>query len=528
MHSGGWRFASSSRFEGDPLRRASSAFDGTATTAWAAPYVNRLLYPWIQWSSPRTMVIRQLRLLKGLPQYEFPAVVSVSAPGVHARDLAVSPDGLVRFGHPLRARTVRLQVLKVRFPFGAANFGRFLDTVAISEIQVPGLHPPALPRGGKFVTRCGALTVGAGRASLSLQVYGTVAALDQGEPLPLRTCGARRTLPLAAGTDQVVSPPGTVMRADHLALTAPAPAPLPAPPITRLASAGSPGQLSVAGVKPRVTGPAWLVLGQGYSGGWRAWCRDGSGHERALGAPTPIDGYANGWRIGPSCKTARMYFVPQTTVNTAYAISALAGLILLAVALGLRAPARLRRRVSGRVRVPVGVRRRLPRAVPAGVPAAPRWIPRVRGEDPLRIASWPVTLGLTVLVGLVTAGVFAARFAVVAAPVTLVLLRVGFNARRLLALAALLIAAVPVLYLANPAHNFGGYDFDYGLHYLTAHWLAAGALCLLLAAAIVQASALRHARRPRPNRPPSPDQADDEPESAPEPRPVAPLPGAGT
>jgi hypothetical protein len=131
-------------------------------------------------------------------------------------------------------------------------------------------------------------------------------------------------------------------------------------------------------------------------------------------------------------------------------------------------------------------------------------------------------------VGLVTAGVFAARFAVVAAPVTLVLLRVGFNARRLLALAALLIAAVPVLYLANPAHNFGGYDFDYGLHYLTAHWLAAGALCLLLAAAIVQAAALRHVRRPRPNRPPSPDQADGEPESAPEPRPVAPLPGAGT
>ena len=47
----------------------------------------------------------------------------------------------------------------------------------------------------------------------------------------------------------------------------------------------------------RVTAPAepfWLVLGQSHSLGWEA-----KANGRALGAPTVIDGYANGWLVQP-------------------------------------------------------------------------------------------------------------------------------------------------------------------------------------------------------------------------------------
>jgi hypothetical protein len=105
------------------------------------------------------------------------------------------------------------------------------------------------------------------------------------------------------------------------------------------------------------------------------------------------------------------------------------------------------------------------------------------------------------------------------------LLRLGVNARRLFTLAALLIAAVPVLYLVSPAHDFGGFDFGYSLHYLTAHWLAAGAVCLLLAGAIVQATGLRRLRRPRVARAVDHDEPLQPPGPAPDSPPVAPLPG---
>ena len=50
----GWTFESSSRFEGVPVRRASSAFDGDPGTAWVADTLPRR-YPWISWQTPRPL-----------------------------------------------------------------------------------------------------------------------------------------------------------------------------------------------------------------------------------------------------------------------------------------------------------------------------------------------------------------------------------------------------------------------------------------------------------------------------------------
>ena len=87
----GWRFSSSDRFEGVPINRASSAFDGDASTAWVAHYVEGRTSPWIEWASPRPLTIRRMLLTPGAAQYEFPNRVRITAPGTAPRTSSSRP-----------------------------------------------------------------------------------------------------------------------------------------------------------------------------------------------------------------------------------------------------------------------------------------------------------------------------------------------------------------------------------------------------------------------------------------------------
>src|SRR5204862_182809 len=151
----------------------------------------------------------------------------------------------------------------------------------------------------------------------------------------------------------------------------------PAVPIARIARVAvvhsdSSSSGAYQHVRVAASGPAWLVLGESYSKGWRAWCRDGSGHERGLGAPVPIDGFANGWRVGPWCHEARIAFAPQRFANVSYAVSAVGcGALALLVLLGL-----WRRRRAGD-------------AAAAPDPTDPPSVPHAGEPDPLRRAGWP-------------------------------------------------------------------------------------------------------------------------------------------
>jgi hypothetical protein len=70
------------------------------------------------------------------------------------------------------------------------------------------------------------------------------------------------------------------------------------------------------------TSPFWLVLGQSLNDGWHASV---NGHD--LGAPTLVDGYANGWRVDPPAGggplTITLDWTPQRLVWIALAITAL-------------------------------------------------------------------------------------------------------------------------------------------------------------------------------------------------------------
>ncbi|MHB1913170.1 MAG: hypothetical protein ACYCTI_14105, partial [Acidimicrobiales bacterium] len=82
----------------------------------------------------------------------------------------------------------------------------------------------------------------------------------------------------------------------------------------------------------------WLVLGESLSRGWQASIRPASGGPaHSLGAPTLIDGYANGWYVpaslaGPDM-VAQIDWAPQKVVWVALAASALGLLVCAALAL---------------------------------------------------------------------------------------------------------------------------------------------------------------------------------------------------
>ena len=345
--------------------------------------------------------------------------------------------------------------------------------MAVAELSAPGLRPPAPRRSGRFETACGELSVSVtGRPPAPMRVRGSIEALDAGAPLRLSDCGPRSRLFLDAGDSWLSVPSSGVMRADHLSLDSPAPRP-PAPPppagrVIAVAEGGPPGAPGKA--RLAVTSPSWLVLGQSYNPGWRAWCRDGSGDERSLGAPLAIDGYANGWQVQPGCTTARFAFAPQRTAVIAYAISALVSLVLLGI-------------------VVAGTLRRRGRKVPAArslFPAPP--------SDPLLRPGWTTTLAVSAGMALLAAGLFALRMGVVVGALTFLLLRVGVSARRLIGLAALLTAVLPVLYLVFPAEDKGGYSFEYANDQVNAHWLTVVIVCCLGAGGLLAAWRMR----PRP------------------------------
>lgn len=218
-------------------------------------------------------------------------------------------------------------------------------------------------------------------------------------------------------------------------------------------------------VRVALTGPSWLVLGESFDRGWRAYC-DG----RSLGAPVVLDGFANGWRAPASCHSVHFAFAPQRVVLIGYLLSALACLALLAILL-LRRPA----------------------GAAAGTPRDLDLAAAVQGMAPRR----------AVAIGLVAAGalgfVFAARAGVVIGPVVALILWRGFPARLPAIVAGAVLAVVlPLLYTIFTPTDHGGYNFNYPVDLIGAHWVAVGAVLMLgLSLWATLASAIRSARRAR-------------------------------
>ena len=363
----------------------------------------------------------------------------VVASGGVGQDLSVGPRGVVDLPREVHTRDSAHRRARDA-PDGPGAAAR--PAVAVGEVAVRGLAPPRPDAGGTFASHCGALALRAGPSVATARVSGTIAALDAGRPLRLAGCGRRALLDLPSGASRVVAPrrrpacgPPRAQRAGTRTAAA-------------AGGAGS-GDRADGGrraPRPRAarTRPARLARAGGeLLGRWRAWCRGTSGHETELGAPVPIDGFANGWRVGKDCREARFAFTPQRLADAAYLVSGVAcvGMLLILLVLALR---RWRARA-----VVLGAAAAAASAGPEAAPAAPD-ADRVQRAHPL----------VALACGLVAGGLgwlsFGPRAGVVAGIAVCLLLVVGVSVGRLIATATVALVALAVLYLADPAPRPGG------------------------------------------------------------------------
>jgi len=388
---------------------------------------------------------------------------------------AVAADGTVDLGRPLRTDRLRIQVLDARFPAGASGVERRRRAVGIAEIQgIPGARvrdaaPTAALRG-----ECGSAGVGfAGLAGvIELRPVGTVADLEAGDALRAVQCGA----PVALDTtEQELFPSeGGIFALDHMRLRSTAsgaPTATTGVPDTagRVLAFGDEGNGSRTGVRVQVDRPGWLVLGESISAGWKATC-DG----KDLGAPVPMQGFANAWKVEPGCTDVDFTWAPNATLGPAYGISLLTCLaLLLLLALTARRP------------------------VPTDGPRTP-----FPDADPPRPWPWRRALVAGAAAALVIGFVFAIRAGAVAFPLVVFALRLAVPARTLaLAGGALLTVVVPVLYVVDPVRDAGGYNSNLAVDRIAAHWVAVAAVVLIAGALARTLAAAGAARRHAPGVP---------------------------
>lgn len=462
------RVTSASRFENRPRHRGSGAFDGSRERAWIGQWIPGRP-AWLAWRSAQRRTVRRLVLEPSRERVRRPTRVVLTVDGRRGPALDVGAGGAVALPEPVRGRSFRLDVVAARFPGGTPGRVRMRRAVGVGEVRGAGVGPVPARRGGAVAVPCGAAAFTAGGRRVGLGGRTSLSAFEAGEPVRLRACGDE--LALAAATVSVEGAEATPLRVDALRLTSAAEEPDPVGAVGgRVLDAGSgrPGERH--GVRVALDRPSWLVLGESFDAQWRATC-DG----RDLGAPRPMQGYANAWPVDADCRDVRFAYSPQRAVDAGYAISGLAVIGCLLVLL----VARRRRRRGART-----VAAAPPGAFPE--PPAPRpWAAR---------RALVVGFAFAVVFGLA----FGLRAGAVAGPVVAFVLWRGLTDRALARIAGvLLVLAVPVAYVvAAIIDDEGprGYDSGFALARIGAHWIALAGLALL---ALVLWRTLRAGRRAR-------------------------------
>lgn len=456
------RAQSSSRFEGRPRHRASGAFDGGTGRAWIGQWIAGRP-AWLSWRAPQATRIARLRLVPPAVRVRRPTRVRLRSERGVSAPVAVRDDGFVRLPAPLEGRDFRLEILDAAFPPGTPGAVLRRRAVGVGELRGAGVTALPARRSGRFQAPCGAVRLRAAGRPVALRVPAQdLRRFDAGLPLRAEGC---RTVTLPARRVGLRDLEG-VFRADRLQLASGAPSGIVLPGAGgRVLDTGKPGNGSREGIRLDVREASWLVLGEAYAEGWTATC-DG----RDLGRPVPLQGYANAWPVEPGCEQVDVRFGPDRTILVAYGVSAVGILALL----GLLVAGRRRRHDAAAVAVPGELD-----------PAADRPAPR-----PLLRA-----LAIGAVAGAVLGFVFALRAGVVLGPLVALVLWRGVPPRVLVTVASLaLLLVVPPLYLLTGDADPGGYDTAYATDRIAAHWVAVGAVALLLVALVRWLAADRRLR----------------------------------
>lgn len=476
--------SSSSRLLGGVPARASAALDGDPATAW------RSAFDHVQGASitvrtpePVTFDRLDLRLLDD-GRHSLPARLRIDTDDgtqiVEFDPRAVAPDGTVPVElQPVTTRSVTVtvaEIVPVEFR-DAFTLAPKPQPVAIAELGIPGVRVPAP---AALLDECRDDLVTIDGRPLPVRLRGSTADLLAGDAIPLRLCdGAvelapgRHVLRTAVGLDAGVdvdrvvltSAPGGRAAALDARGDPEVPRPEPVPP-ARLVSGGATSRRVVV---PGSDDAVWLVLAESLNRGWRArQLGGGDGGTGALGRSTLVNGFANGWYLGraPGARAVQLTWTPQRWQTMALAVSGLAVLGCLVMALSLlRRGRRLRPETRGRV-------------VLAGV------------DPPLPTGPALAAGGVVAVVGML----------LVPPAVGLVLGVVAFLAARArhgrvaLAVTALALGGSGLAVVLAKRHFDPGRAFDAFARLPAAHWLTMSAIVVLAADLVIGAIRTRAGR----------------------------------
>jgi hypothetical protein len=366
--------------------RGVAAFDGDPNTAWTTP-INSSLHQWvtIERDSPFTVDRLNLSIIAD-KQHELPTKLAIDVDGKSttvdlppiARSDTVGHLAHVRIAlpAPMTGRHFRLTILGTDVPCkGATSIvpagcthtyyaGDALLSMPVSIAEITGVPVQIAPLPAQFPSDCRTDLVKIDGTPLPVRIVGTTSDALASKPLHLTPCAGSDNIRLSAGTHELVtaSESDTAIAIDRLVMASAAggnavpvseiatgvPPGATAPPITSSSTLPTitvgDGRTSFDAKVTHANGPFWFVLGQSYNKGWHASI---GGHD--LGAPTLVDGYANGWLVDPkgaSSLTVALDWTPQNRVWISLAISVLACIAcLVVIALtwrrrraGLRAP----------------------------------------------------------------------------------------------------------------------------------------------------------------------------------------------
>ncbi|HKA04647.1 MAG TPA: discoidin domain-containing protein, partial [Acidimicrobiales bacterium] len=327
--------SASDHLPGEASMRAAAAIDDDPTTAWQTPETV-VQGQSLTVTAPQPVTIDHFDMTVFADgRHSVPTVLSVAADGgppVSVPVPAIADDSSrenapatvrVALPAPITARRLTIGLDQIRSVKTIDYISELpVDMpVAIAELGAAGFT--AAPPTGEVPSSCRSDLLSVDGQPVPVRVSGTVAAGVARQPLTISSCGG--PLELGPGAHDVRTAIGrdVGIDIDRLVLDSPGGGGLraAAPSVTVTGSTRVSYDLRV----DTATQPFWLVLGQSHNDGWHASV---NGHD--LGAPTLVDGYANGWRVDPGAGggplTIHLAWTPQRLVWIALGITA-AGIV---------------------------------------------------------------------------------------------------------------------------------------------------------------------------------------------------------
>ncbi len=354
---GGVTAYSSGRLPGDLNARAASALDGDPSTHWSPAFLEND-DAWIHVDVPEPIAVDHLDLaVVADGRHSVPTRVRIENENGESRVVELpeiedgnEPDGAVSVPvefAPLQGRRFQVSFENVRDVLTTDYFTQLPIPlpIAIAELGLPGVTAPIAPE--TLPSKCRDNLVSIDGVPVPVRVVGTrETALDRGG-LAIEACDGPVTL--TAGEHVVRTSigrdVGVELDVDRLVLDSAADgAPAPLTPELRPVPDGADRaaapdfeivELGDASARIKVSEtdqPFWLVLGQSFNEGWRVSEVGGS----SLGAPTLVNGYANGWLVQPNGDGPREFTVrwtPQRAVNAGLGFSLAAAVLAVVLAI---------------------------------------------------------------------------------------------------------------------------------------------------------------------------------------------------